>query len=525
MTTPNNIPPPVFPRSLTWLGIVILGSALTATAIPQAVASGPALHSATIEWSGADLPNGVISGGAPSVYTSGVRGWGAAPFFALGTMGLEWETPFELARREPYLGNESPVALVPGGVSAWTSNGLLFPRPNDSVDTTSTISIDANRARWSIELNGVREDTMSPFRFFWVAGLVDSYESVYSSPAPGVVVISDGAGKHPTLVLKATSTSGIVQWGGSGIYTADLASGERQPTLYVHSTSDQNITVAITLGIVDSDPCERTNAIGFASASADSPTSSWSTLTSCLGNPSWVAQAGESTVLTLPLNSALPALGAEEARELSISGLPSGVTWEQLANTEGGLSVRVVSDRNVPPGDYPLSFSALTTTTTGGVTHRSQPLMSGGNLAVSAPAEIAPPPEPEPEAILDEPSLENDLDGPEEVALASTDASAQATPPATDSRPTEQSVLPVGPPRLALPTPEQPERPIAPLAIARPQELPLVTKPPAASLPALAEEPPEPTNASSWVGLSLLTSLIVGALIAAVRRRKEPAEE
>jgi len=523
MTTPQDVPPPVFPRSVTWFGIVILGSALTSTAIPQAVASGPALHSATIEWSGADLPNGVISGGAPSVYTSGVRGWGAAPFFALGTMGLEWETPFELARREPYLGSESNVALVPGGVSAWTSNGLLFPRPNDSVDTTSTISIDGNRARWSIELNGVREDTMSPFRFFWVAGLVDSYESVYSSPAPGVVVISDGAGQHPTLVLKATSTSGIVQWGGSGIYTADLAGGERQPTLYVHSTSDQNITVAITLGIVDSDPCERSNAIGFASATADSPTSSWPTLTSCMGNPSWEAQAGESTVLTIPLNSALPALGAEAARELSISGLPSGVSWERLANTEGGLSVRVLSDRNVPPGDYSLSFSGLTTTTTGGVTHRSQPLVSGGNLAVSAPAEIAPPSEPEP--IPEEPSLENDLDGPEEVALASTDASAQSTPPATDSRPSEQSVLPAGRARLAVPTPDQPERPIAPFAIARPQELPLATKPPAASLPADAEGPPEPTNASSWVGLSLLTSLVVGALIAVVRRRKEPAEE
>lgn len=524
MTSQRNAPAHVFPRSLTWIGITILGSALTSIAMPHAVAQGPALHSSTVEWSGADLPNGVISGGAPASYTSGIYGWGAAPFSSLGPMGLEWETPFELARRELYMGSESNVALVPGGISGWTSNGLLFPRPTDSVDTTSTISIDANQARWSVRLYAVKEGTMSPFRFFWIAGLVDSYESVFSSPSPGVVVISDASQKHPTLVLRATATSGVVQWGGSGIYSAPLGAGEKQPTLYVHSTGAQDITVTITLGVVDSDPCESAGAINFATANAATAATPWPTLTSCMGSPSWVAQAGESAVLEIPLAAALDDLGADHSRELSIDGLPAGVTWERLGDTPSGLSVRLDSDGTVTPGAYSLSFSALTATTTGGVTRRSQPLSSLGALEITAPAEIAPPPEPElaQEPVVDEPTSESTL---EPTSIQPDDARGQATSAEPDSPPTAQVVAEAPRARLSAPAPVLPESPAEPFAIARPQELPLFIKPPVTPLYGNTEEPPEPTVAGSWVGLSLLVSLALGAFIAAIRRRKEPAEE
>jgi predicted lipid-binding transport protein (Tim44 family) len=79
--------------------------------------------------------------------------------------------------------------------------------------------------------------------------------------------------------------------------------------------------------------------------------------------------------------------------------------------------------------------------------------------------------------------------------------------------------------RLATPSPELPEPDVESFAVARPEEIPLVSPPPAAPVPASAEAPPEPIAASAWLGLSLLASLALGGLIAALRRRREQPVE
>jgi hypothetical protein len=538
MTTPRNTPEPVFPRSLTWLGIVILGSALTSLTIPEAVASGSALNSSTIEWPSVNLNDGVLSGGTPHVFSSGMRGWGDAPFSALGPMGLEWQTPFELARREVYSGSASSIALTPGGASLWTSGGLLFPRPDDVVDTTSTIRVEANQAQWNIRLFSGAEDTMSAFRFFWTAGLVSSYAPEYSSPAPGVIVINDSSGQHPTLVLRATSTAGVVQWGGSGIYTAPLNSGEREPTLYVHSTGAQDITVVISVGIVDSDPCARAEAITFASENASAPATAWPALTRCMASPSWAATAGEETTLSVALASALPDYVEGQSRTLSIEGLPPGVSWQRMADTENGLAVQLSAASDVSPGDYPVSLSAHTATTLGGVTQKSEPLSATGVLTIAPAVIVEPEPEPEPMPEPEEPPAPAEEDDAEPVVepavepdTEETVASAPQPESSGDSRtirvspPSEEPVVILPRVRLATPSPELPEPDVESFAVARPEEIPLVSPPPAAPVPASAEAPPEPIAASAWLGLSLLASLALGGLIAALRRRREQPVE
>lgn len=532
MTTPHDPSAPIFPRSVTWLGIVILGSALTSFALPPAVAADIAVQSSTIEWPGAQLDNGVLSGGTPVEFTSGMRGWGDAPFSALGTMGLEWETAFNPARRELYGGAASGVSLVPGGVSSWTSSGLLFPRPNDFVDTTSTIRVEANQARWSIQLVAGQEGTMTPYRFFWTAGLIGSYDSRFSSPAPGVMVINDASGQHPTLVLRATSTAGVLEWGGGGIYTAPLASGEKNPTLYIHSTAEQHITVVITLGIVDSDPCQGAEAIAFAGANASASATAWPTLTGCLADPLWVATAGEETTLSIPLDSALPALGVDQVRELSIGGLPEGVTWQRLVDNADKLNILLSASGDVAPGDYALSVGAHTATTAGGVTRKSQPLQSAGTLTIEPAVVVVPEPdpEPEPEPVSEEVFADNEEpeSGPAEDSLPETAAviapepqSSGSTPAALRSTPEEEATITRPLRRVTVPDPETLEPAATPFAVARPQETPLFREPPVEPLPRGAEVPPEPTAASAWLGLSLLVSLALGALFAARRRRRE----
>ena len=538
MTTPRDTSEPVFPRSLTWLGIVILGSALTSIAVPEAIASGSAVHSSTIEWPSVNLNDGILSGGTPHVFTSGMRGWGDAPFSALGPMGLEWQTPFDLARREAYSGSASSVALTPGGSSHWTSGGLLFPRPDDVVQTTSTIRVEANQAQWNIRLFSGAEDTMSAFRFFWTAGLVSSYAPEYSSPAAGVIVINDSSGRHPTLVLRATSTAGVVQWGGSGIYTAPLNTGEREPTLYVHSTGDQDITVVITVGVVDSDPCARAEAITFAAENASANATEWPTLTRCLASPSWEATAGEETTLSLALSSAVPAYGEGQSRALSLEGLPPGVSWQRLADTDDGLAVRLSAAANVTPGDYPVSLSAHTATTVGGVTQKSEPLSATGVLTIAPAVIVEPEPEPEPVPEPEEPPAPTEENDAEPVIEPAPEPDVEETlagtvqPESSGNRPTIRVIPPSEEPvvilprfRLAAPAPELPEPDVESFAVARPEEIPLVSPPPVTPVPASVAVPPEPIAASAWLGLSLLASLALGGLIAALRRRPEQAVE
>lgn len=565
----------------TWIGVVILGSALTTTVVPPALANSAAIVTSSIAWPEAALDNGIVSGGTPRDYLTGTEGWGLAPLSSVGSMGLEWTSPYDPARREPFFGTLQESSIAPGGLSTWNTAGLLSPRPEQNFYATIAHRAQHNQLEWAIDLFVLDEDAMAPNRFYWIADLAPGYQAVYSSPAPGQLVISDASKTHPTLVLHATTTAGTLQWGGSGIYTNALADGEQEPTLYVYGTNVRELRISVTLGIIDHDPCSSATATNFAAANATAPATLWPSITECLGDASWTLETHTSEALEIPLDPETPPLDAGQERTLTISGLPDGVSWEPLSSDASGMAVTLTATDTVVPGDYPLAFEAVTTTTTGGVVRRSQPLRSTGSLRIDpAPVVIEEPepePAPEPEPVPDpEPAPEPEpepepepVPDPEPVPEPDPEPVVDPTPvPETEEEPApvetaveDPVVVAPADPAPADPTPadnapvEEPA-PAAPQEIAPSVALPLPYEPIVSEVrdvetPALPEEtfvprepveislsprqarsitmpeplsPPEPLIAGAWLGLSLLMSLAAGGLIATLRRWRNQSE-
>lgn len=549
----------------TWIGVVILGSALTTSVVPPALANSSAVVTSSISWPAAQLNNGVISGGAPRDYLSGLMGWGLAPLSSLGQMGMEWTSPYDPARREPFFGTLEESAITPGGRSTWTTSGLLSPRPEQNFFAVIATRAEHNQIAWTIDLLALDEDAMAPNRFYWVADLAPGYQAVYSSPAPGQLVISDASGAHPTLVVRATTTAGTLQWGGGSVYTEPLVNGEGQPTLYVHGTNAMEMRVSVTLGIIDHDPCSSATATAFALANANAPATLWPSITECLGNAEWALEANTSSALSIPLGSQTPALAPGAERELTISGLPDGVSWEGLPSDGGAITVNLSATDAVVPGDYPLTFEAVTTTTTGGVRQRSQPLRSTGVLRVD-PAVVVieePEPEQEPEAEPAPVPEEEPVPDPEPEPAPAPEPSPetepqpepepeQPAPAAEETAPEEPVVLvqaaPAAPPEQvavsivdSAPTtaPVVPDAPrVVPVRELEPAGLPEPVFEPREAIEILLSPreprritspqivgPPEPSLAGTWLGLSLMMSLAAGGLIAALRRWRSQMEE
>ena len=231
--------------------MVILSSALTTSVVPPALANSASIATSTIIWPTAALDNGVISGGAPRNYLTGTEGWGLAPLSSAGSMGMEWTSPHDPARREPFFGTLQESSITPGGLSSWSTAGLLSPRPEQNFFATIATRAEHNELAWTIDLLALDEDAMAPNRFYWVADLAPGYQAVYSSSAPGQLVITDASNTHPTLVFQATTTAGTLRWGGGEIYTDALANGEQNPTLYIYGTSAMDMRISITLGIIE----------------------------------------------------------------------------------------------------------------------------------------------------------------------------------------------------------------------------------------------------------------------------------
>jgi hypothetical protein len=532
--------PGTFSPLTTWIGVVILGSALTTSVVPPALANSAAITTSSISWHGAQLNNGIISGGAPRDYVTGLAGWGSAPLSAVGQMGMEWTSTFHPARREPFFGTLEESSLAPGGRSTWTTSGLLSPLPEQNFFATIASRAEHNQIAWTIDLLALDEDAMAPNRFFWVADLAPGYQAVYSTPSPGQLVISDASKTHPTLVFHATTTSGTLQWGGGDMYTDALVNGEQKPTLYVYGTNAMEMRISITLGIIDHDPCSSATATSFATANATAPATLWPSITECLGHADWVLEANTSRAVSIPLGPETPALAAGEDRILTISGLPDGVSWEDLPSDGTGIAVALSATDAVFPGTYPLTFEAVTTTTTGGVLQRSQPLRSSGSLRIDPAPVIVEEPEPEPvadpETGLDpEPNPEVEAEPapaestPEEPVVVVQAEPAPSLEPApvmvVESSPGEAPVIPEAPTVVEVRDLEPAGLPEPVFMPSEPAEIPLSPREPRKITLPESFGPPEPRFAGAWLGLSLMMSLAAGGLIAALRRwRKQMVE-
>ena len=502
-----------FPRWITWLGLLILGSGLASAPVSPTVASGGLATSSTL-WSSAELTSAVLGGGTSRDYTTGVEGWTKEAFVALGAFGLEWTSATEPSRRMVFDGSVMSQNLVPGGASTWETAGNIYSDPRNVVYATNAVTLSHDQARFVVRLQSLDPGVMTDKRLFWKGELPASYQPTYSSPAAGTLIIHDALHRHPSVIAQATTTAGMVDWGGDGIYSQPLVDGDLTPTLYAHSTSDMDFTVTITVGLIDYDPCSVDEATSIAGSRAGVLGTTWPSVTSCLGSPSWsiTADGEASKNLVVPFDSAVGSLPEGAIRTLDLSGLPAGLTWARGDDSGSNLHMRVTAGSDVAPGVYPISLSTAKKTTLGGVETISQPATSTATLTVLA-APPTPVAEPEPTQV---PNSTTNRMAPSqggasalEVAVPDTEPSPLTT--TAKSPETEDIPVPVMEIPEAEPSPWNPE-------LRAPHDV----------TPAdLGEQIPEPQPAGALAGISGAALATAGGLTALIRRRRmrEPGIE
>jgi hypothetical protein len=498
MTQPPASRRTTFSVTTSWVGLLLLGAGISQVALAPSQANSPGPQTSSIEFSSINELFGVFGGGAQKDFTTGIAGWQAPAFEALGMMGMEWTTVTGTEARSDLSPDPGTSVSNPGGESSWTSRGYLSANPNNQIITDKTISASGNQVRFSLRHRSLINESAINRRLFWIAELASGYDPVYSGAGTSTVLVTDASGTHPTLILHVTSTAGTPTFeGGTSIYTP-LSHGDRSPTMYVLPGESTDFTMEITVGIVDADPCSTQTANSFATNQPGVYGQAWDSFTGCATDVTWEVTAdGEpSTTQFLSFLSPYVSPLTPLTKTLSISGLPDGVTWERTDDSGSSIGITLRAPSTVDPGAYPLTLIAHTSNVVEGVTTLSQPSSASGTLTV-----LAPPPPAEPES------------------TESTSAPSATTAPSSQS----ELIAPPAEPRVSAPTKEEtrvvPERPLS-----APQDVsPDPTGPPESVSPSSRTEKPEltipePQGAGVWlgVGTGLLAS---GGIVAGLRRR------
>ena len=496
-----------FSATTSWVGILLLGAGLSSAFVSPTHASAPGPQTASVEWASIDESLGVLSGGVQRDFATGVTGWQAPAFSALGALGIEWTSPTGTETRRgvsPDPGSQSPN---PGGESSWSTPGYLSANPNNQIYSEQTVSISGNQVRFSFRHRSLSDESAINRRIYWVAGLSEGYLPVFTGQGSTSLLVRDASGAHPTLIMTATTTAGVASFeGGESLYTP-LVDGDRNPTLYVIPGDSADFTMTITVGLVDSDPCSTGAAASFASSQAGTYGVVWESQQSCLQAPTWSTSADGSPSAALSLDFAAPYSppAAPTTRTLTVAGLPDGVTWERQDDAGSSLIVTVTASEAVAPGDYPVELRTRESVSADGVTLLSRPSRVTGTLTVTAPVPAPEDPAPEPAAGA---SAASPADGAE----ASPPAAAPVVSDVIQARPAVRAPPPqddvVDVPVTPSPDPRSVEGP--------PRAVPVDREPRALN----QVEPiiPEPLAAGVWLG-PLMAALAAGGILAGIRRR------
>lgn len=512
---------PVFPPALTWIGVLILGSGLTHSVVPSALASSAGISSATTVFSSFNADQGVFSGGQRRDFTSGLEGFGQGAFSALGSLAMERTLGEDENRRDEYLGSASSATVNQGGVSTWQNTGMFFPRHDQTLLLTNTVGLSGDTTTWSTRVESLIPGSMTNNRIVWDTRLAASFVPQYSTLAGGVVLVSDSSGTHPTVAMKATSTAGELVWGGPGGYLNPLTPGTLTPTVYVHSVDSVDFTISVVVTLVDHDPCSTSAALTLAGQVAGVVGSTSPTLSSCLAASTWSAPAGETTNLGLTLLAPAREIASGQTRVLQVEGLPAGARIDATALSGANSSVSFDLDVSVAtePGNYELSLVLLTATSIGGVESFSEPLTSRSHLTISPLVVPEPAGEEEPPLVV-EPAK------PEEQETPGTPppARSHSAPP-----PLAENPVPKALERVLLPKPETTEPLLSPV-IPEPKTTPDSSpqpylEPVPQPIDSDIVSPPPPVAASTLLGVTMAGMLGLGSLFAWLRRRRNRARE
>ena len=531
----------VFSPVTTWIGLLILASALLHPVVTPAQASS-SVASATTSFSSFDQDQGVFTGGQRQDFPTGLRGFGSSTFLSLGMLAMERTLGETENRRDEFQGSSSSVALTQGGTSVWTTTGMFFPRADQTLLLTNTVGLENDTASWSTRVQSLISGSMTNNRIVWDARLVESFVPVYTTGTDGVLLISDSSGNHPAIALQASSTAGVLVWGGPGGFQTPLTNQSRVPTAYVHSVTSNDFIISVVMTLVDHDPCSAPEGLALAGQVAGVVGSHTPSITSCLETSTWSAAAGETTTLGLALAEPAREVSEGQTRVLEISGLPDGVTLGMVTGANSALEFDLSVSEAAPVGNYDVSVRLRTKTTIGGVDTLSEPFSADTTLTITPLVVPEPEPEPEPEAepeVKPEPEQEQEP----EVEAEEAEESGEQEETVVEVEQTESVGTPVvanqsgGGSSIAVDVvvPEQnPEVFLGPVFVEpdvlEPRLTPVVPGPVETPepyfepIPVPSEAPeteaPEPMAASTWLGASMMAVLALGSLWGFLRRRR-----
>ena len=231
----------------------------------------------------------------------------------------------------------------------------------------------------------------------------------------------------------------------------------------------------------------------------------WGSMTSCAMPATWsiTADGEPSAPLTMAFADPYQTPTAPTTREVELTGLPEGVSWERASDTGGLLRVTLSATTAVEPGTYPLAWSAIDRSETDGTVTLSRASSFSATLSVMA----APPP----------PAVEE--------PLATPDPPSSSTPaaPTSDSPPAEVTIAPVPSEPALVRTPVEQSFDIPVVLPPVTESTPEIPEPPSKervprSVREVGSQIPEPLGAGAWLGVG--TGVLAGGgILAALRRR------
>lgn len=433
--------PRPFHPGVTWVGIIILATGLATGPGAPAFASASPLYTSSMKWDSISS-SGALAGGIARDFSSGQGGWGAEAFESAGVLGLEWEYIPGTFMRRMFNPSETALNSEPGGESSRSPAGFLNPSPDQTLYVELTTRVKDDQARWSVTVTQLKPDSFDGNSVFLSSILPAGYSPVYQSPTAQTLIVSDANFAHPAIVLSASTTSGSLHWGSGSNRESALAAGNLTPTVYVSSVTSSSVTLTLTAGVIDHDPCSLEAALELAGASAGVYGTPWPTVQSCLPTPAWepVVSDGSTVRRELLIDGRVPPLASGYVREVTLAGLPDGVVASLAAQSSGLLELELSASSGPPAGDYPVDVLVLTRAPDGADPSLIQPLSTTAVLSLTDPP--PPPPEPEPEPApepepepqpepAEEPSLEDQARDPEEESPEADAGPAEPDDPET----------------------------------------------------------------------------------------------
>ena len=352
------------------------------------------LRTSSLSWSNANSLAATFTGGTPRQFEPDQTGWTSGPFSEVGRFGVARTINGGSVRDEFESWNQT-VTIEQGGTHSMVLDGVIIVSTLKRVTAEPTITASGSSLHVDIHLEDFWADSLPGLRMYWQADFAAGSSITYSSPEPGVLIASDSAGQHATVVLHASSSAGVPGWGAREWYEDPLVDGDPEATLWIPDIPGSSLDVDIDAFVIDYDPCGAEAADSLAEVVAADPTAyrgqDLDLQSGCVSTTafSYTTQQDEPQAFDLALDESVSdPEGSTRTFYLAVAPEFLDVTIDSSTTP---ATISMSSSGEEATGNYSLTLDSWLEPTGEGQP-RSAPLSADLTLAVSDP----PPPEPEP---------------------------------------------------------------------------------------------------------------------------------